>query len=73
MYRKLEDRNNSLHFAKQEELGKVLELNIKNSGNHQPISVQNISDENFFLSLNENLESGKSIKLQLQYKNAASR
>lgn len=33
VYRKLEDRNNSLHFAKQEELGKVLELNIKNSGN----------------------------------------
>ncbi|MDY0932475.1 aminopeptidase [Chryseobacterium sp. CFBP8996] len=67
VYRKLEDRNNSLHFAKQEELGKVLELNIKNSGN-QPVPVKTVSDENLFLSLNENLEPGKSIKLQLQYK-----
>lgn len=67
VYRKLEDRNNSLHFAKQEELGKVLELNIKNSGN-QPVPVKTISDENLFLSLNENLEPGKSVKLQLQYK-----
>lgn len=67
VYRKLEDRNNSLHFAKQEELGKVLELNIKNLGN-QPLPLQNTSDENLFLSLNENLKPGKSVKLQLQYK-----
>lgn len=66
VYRKLEDRNNSLHFAKQEELGKVLELQIKNSEN-QSVSIKNISEENFFLSLNENLEPGKSVKLQLQY------
>ncbi|MBO6185389.1 MAG: aminopeptidase [Chryseobacterium sp.] len=67
VYRKLEDRNNSLHFANQEELGKVLELQIKNSEN-QPVPVTTITEENLFLSLNENLEPGKSVKLQLQYK-----
>lgn len=67
VYRKLEDRNNSLHFAKQEELGKVLELDIKNSAN-QPVILSNPSDENLFLSLNEALQVGKSIKFQLQYK-----
>ncbi len=67
VYRKLEDRNNSLHFAKQEELGKVLELDIKNSAN-QPVILSNPSDENLFLSLNEALQVGKSIKFHLQYK-----
>ncbi|REC50852.1 aminopeptidase [Chryseobacterium piscium] len=67
VYRKLEDRNNSLHFAKQEELGKVLELDIKNSAN-QPVTLSNTSEENLFLSLNEALQVGKSIKFQLQYK-----
>lgn len=67
VYRKLEDRNNSLHFAKQEELGKVLELDIKNSAN-QPVTLSNTSEENLFLSLNEALQVGKSIKFHLQYK-----
>ncbi|WP_315054255.1 aminopeptidase [Chryseobacterium indoltheticum] len=67
VYRKLEDRNNSLHFAKQEQLGKVLELNIKTNEN-QPIVLPNISEENLFLNLNEALPTGKSIKFQLQYK-----
>lgn len=67
VYRKLEDRNNSLHFAKQEELGKVLELNIKTTEN-QPVIVPNTSEENLFLNLNEALPTGKSIKFQLQYK-----
>jgi len=67
VYRKLEDRNNSLHFAKQEQLGKVLELNIKTTEN-QPIVVSNTSEENLFLNLNEALPTGKSIKFQLQYK-----
>ncbi|MFY1046940.1 aminopeptidase [Chryseobacterium sp. GP-SGM7] len=67
VYRKLEDRNNSLHFAKQEELGKVLELNIKNTEN-QTLSLTSISEENLFLHLNESLQPGKTIKLQLQYK-----
>ena len=65
VYRKLEDRNNDLHFAKNEELGKILNLNIKNGT--QSIPVSSISDENIFLPLNENLKPGESIKLQLQY------
>ncbi|KFE99482.1 aminopeptidase N [Chryseobacterium formosense] len=67
VYRKLEDRNNSLHFAQKHELGKVLELNIKNTEN-QSIPINNISDENLYVNLNESLQPGKSIKLQLQYK-----
>lgn len=67
VYRKLEDRNSDLHFAKNEELGKLLELNIKNSEN-QEIPVTTISDENFFLPLNKALKPGESITLQLQYK-----
>ncbi|WP_228428843.1 gluzincin family metallopeptidase [Chryseobacterium indoltheticum] len=67
VYRKLEDRNNSLHFAKQEALGKVLELNIKTTEN-QPVIFPNTSEENLFLNLNEALPTGKSIKFQLQYK-----
>lgn len=67
VYRKLEDRNNNLHFAQRHELGKVLELNIKSSEN-QTISINNISDENLYVNLNESLQPGKSIKLQLQYK-----
>ena len=67
VYRKLEDRNNSLHFAKQKELGKALELNIKTKEN-QPVVLHNTSEENLFLNLNEALPTGKSIKFQLQYK-----
>ncbi|MGD1319908.1 aminopeptidase [Chryseobacterium sp. 2R14A] len=67
VYRKLEDRNNSLHFAQRHELGKVLELNIKSAEN-QTISINNISDENLYVNLNESLQPGKNIKLQLQYK-----
>jgi hypothetical protein len=65
VYRKLEDRNNDLHFAKNEELGKILNLNIKNGT--QSIPVSSISDENIFLPLHESLKPGESIKLQLQY------
>lgn len=67
VYRKLEDRNNDLHFAKNDELGKLLELNIKNSEN-QEIPINTISDENLLLPLNKALKPGESITLQLQYK-----
>ncbi|MCJ7933231.1 MAG: aminopeptidase [Chryseobacterium sp.] len=67
VYRKLEDRNNDLHFAKSDQLGKLLELDIKDSEN-QPISVTSLSDENLFLPLKEALKPGKSIKLQLRYR-----
>ncbi|MCW3160091.1 gluzincin family metallopeptidase [Chryseobacterium oryctis] len=65
-YRKLEDRNNDLHFARPEQLGKVLSLNIKNSKD-QDISVSNFSEENIFLPLETALKPGENIKLQLHY------
>ncbi len=65
VYRKLEDRNTDLHFAKKEELGKLLNLQVKSSD--QEIPVSNISDENFFLPLQQTLKPGEKIKLQLQY------
>lgn len=65
VYRKLEDRNTDLHFAKKEELGKLLNLQIKNPD--QEIPVSDISDENFFLPLKEVLKPGEKIKLHLQY------
>lgn len=67
VYRKLEDRNNDLHFAKDHELGKLLELRIKNSEN-QEIPVSSITDENLFIPLKNALKSGESITLQLQYR-----
>ncbi|WP_034669838.1 aminopeptidase N [Chryseobacterium populi] len=66
VYRKLEDRNNDLHFARPEEQGKLLHLEIKSSVD-QAISVDNLSGENLFVPLNEALQPGKSVKLQLQY------
>ncbi|WP_238586904.1 aminopeptidase [Chryseobacterium sp. Leaf405] len=65
VYRKLEDRNTDLHFAKKEELGKLLSLQIKSSD--QEIPVTTTSDESFFLPLKEVLKPGEKIKLQLQY------
>ncbi|NIF04071.1 M1 family metallopeptidase [Chryseobacterium sp. Tr-659] len=67
VYRKLEDRNNDLHFAKNNQLGKLLELNIKNSDN-ETIQVHTLSDENLFVPLKEVLKPGENITLQLQYK-----
>ena len=66
VYRKLEDRNSDLHFAKNDQLGTLLDLQIKNSA--QPVSVNSTSDENLFLPLKEILKPGESIKLQLQYR-----
>jgi hypothetical protein len=66
VYRKLEDRNTNLHFAKKEELGKLLNLTIKDPDN-QEIPVTDISNESFFLPLHEALKPGEKIKLQLQY------
>ncbi|MDP9961117.1 aminopeptidase [Chryseobacterium lathyri] len=67
VYRKLEDRSSDLHFAKPDQLGKLLDLQIKNS-EQQPVSVNSTADENLFLPLTEALKPGESIKLQLQYK-----
>lgn len=67
VYRKLEDRSTDLHFAKPEQLGKLLDLNVKNS-EQQPVPVNNISDENLFLPLTQALKPGESIRLQLHYR-----
>ncbi|WP_370899649.1 aminopeptidase [Chryseobacterium gossypii] len=66
VYRKLEDRNSDLHFAKKEEWGKILSLDIRTPDN-QPVSVSNITDENLFLPLDTIIKPGESIRLQLQY------
>lgn len=67
VYRKLEDRNHDLHFAKDSQLGKLLDLTVKSSEN-QVIPVNTLSDENLFIPLKEVLQPGKSITLQLQYR-----
>ncbi|WP_223606381.1 aminopeptidase [Chryseobacterium sp. OSA05B] len=66
VYRKLEDRSSDLHFAKPEQLGKLLDLDIKNSA-QQPVPVNSKTDENLFLPLTEALKPGESITLQLHY------
>lgn len=67
VYRKLEDRNNDLHFAKANQLGKLIELNIKNSEN-ETIPINTLSDENLFVPLKAVLKPGESVTLQLQYR-----
>lgn len=66
VYRKLEDRNNDLHFAKQNQLGNLLTLSIKN-GDHELFPANKISEENLFIPLASPLQPGESIHLQLQY------
>lgn len=66
VYRKLEDRNNSLHFAKPELLGSISDLKIHGDEN-QTISENSLSEENLFFVLSQPLQAGKSIKLQLHY------
>ncbi|MGH1519483.1 aminopeptidase [Chryseobacterium sp. JK1] len=67
VYRKLEDRNNDLHFAKPNQLGRLFELNIKNSDN-EIIPISTISDENLFIPLKQVLKPGERVTLQLQYR-----
>lgn len=66
VYRKLEDRDNSLHFAKPELLGKTLDLKI-NADKDPLISKNNLSEENLFFVLNKPLQIGESIRLELKY------
>ena len=49
VYRKLEDRNNKLHFAKQDELGKLLELSI--TRDDQNFLIEKKNTENLYLLL----------------------
>ena len=66
VYRKLEDRDNSLHFAKSGLLGKTLDLKIK-SDKEPLISKNDASEENLFFVLNKPLQAGESIRLELEY------
>lgn len=66
VYRKLEDRNSSLHFAKPETLGKISDFKI-NSENSLSVSNIDVSAENLFFVLNQPLPAGESIRLNLQY------
>ncbi|KUJ50885.1 aminopeptidase [Chryseobacterium sp. JAH] len=66
VYRKLEDRNSSLHFAKPEALGEISDFTIS-SERGQHVSSSNVSEENLFFVMNQPLQAGESIKLQLQY------
>lgn len=65
VYRKLEDRNTDLHFAKKEELGKLISLEIKNASHTIPVSP--VADENLLLPLQEALAPGEKVNLQLHY------
>jgi aryl carrier-like protein len=66
VYRKLEDRNSSLHFAKPETLGKISDFKI-NSENSLSVSNIDVSGENLFFVLNQPLPAGESIRLNIQY------
>ncbi|WP_326985033.1 aminopeptidase [Chryseobacterium sp. MYb264] len=66
VYRKLEDRNNDLHFAQPEQQGKLLQLHVKNSEN-QEVSVEDFSKETLFVPLSQPLKPGEKVILQLQY------
>ncbi|SHG56131.1 aminopeptidase [Chryseobacterium vrystaatense] len=67
VYRKLEDRSSDLHFAKPEQLGQLLDLEVKNQV-QQTVPVNSTADENLFIPLTKALKPGQSIKLQLQYR-----
>lgn len=66
VYRKLEDRNNDLHFAKPDQIGNLLSLSIRN-GDHELLPANKISEENLFIPLASPLKPGESVQLQLQY------
>lgn len=66
VYRKLEDRNNDLHFAKPDQIGNLLSLSIRN-GDHELLPANKISEENLFIPLASPLKPGENVQLQLQY------
>lgn len=66
VYRKLEDRNNRLHFAKQDEVGKLLEISI--SKDNQNFIIPKKEEENLYLLLQNPIKIGESVVLNLKYK-----
>lgn len=65
VYRKLEDRNTDLHFAKPDALGQLLNLQIRNENTEIP--VLSASDENLTVPLKQPLLPGEKTTLQLVY------
>ncbi|WP_027385099.1 TonB-dependent receptor [Epilithonimonas caeni] len=63
--RKVEDRKKDLYFAKDNQLGKL--ENLQYSYGNTSSEILNKTQENIFIPLAEPLESGKSIKLNLKY------
>lgn len=64
--RKLEDRNNSLHFASPKDLGKISNLSVKISENYAS-TTNSLSEENLFYTLDKPLQPGESVQLQMNY------
>ncbi|PZU80020.1 MAG: aminopeptidase [Chryseobacterium sp.] len=63
--RKVEDRKKDLYFAKDNQLGKL--ENLQYSYGNTSSEILNKTQENIFIPLSETLESGKSIRLNLKY------
>ncbi|WP_238584556.1 aminopeptidase [Chryseobacterium sp. Leaf180] len=63
--RKLEDRNNSLYFAKPEETGKILIL--QSDSDRFSITQEDLSKENIFIKLQQPLKSGEVLRFSLKY------
>lgn len=63
--RKVEDRKKDLYFAKENQLGKL--KNLQYSYNNISSEILNKDQENIFIPLSEPLEPGKSVKLNLKY------
>lgn len=63
--RKIEDRKNDLYFAKEDQLGKL--ENLQYSHNNISSEILNTKQENIFIPLSEPLKSGESITINLKY------
>lgn len=63
--RKIEDRNRDLHFAKPEELGKM--LNLKAEISDAKTENSSIDDETVYLKLPKTLQPDESVKINLNY------
>ena len=65
-YRKIEDRERDLHFAKKEELGNLENL-IVTIEDIQAITTQNLNSEDLYFKLNKPLLPNESVKIHLEY------
>ena len=65
-YRKLEDRNSDLHFAKEEDLGKIYNLSVNINGGKSE-TANSESTENLYFQLPKELAPGEKTVLNLTY------